>query len=161
MSTSKCSRLEGRVAVRQQPGGGDIGKFLVGRWRISREGAEQSREGGWFPDPEPMVHLGHGLSGFGGRFGETAGHHEDRVRVLPPESAGQRTGIPVGPAGDGAAVDDQDVGGGPALHDLEPGARRMGEYRRGVGEVRLAADGYDREATAHSIQPPPRTSSPS
>jgi hypothetical protein len=37
----------------------------------------------------------------------------------------------------------------------------VGEDRRGIGEVRLAADGYDREASAHSIQPPPRTSSPS
>ena len=75
--------LQKYAAVPQQPVGREIGKFLVGRSRVPGQGAEQPRQGGRVPDPEPMVHLGHGPRGLRGSFRRAAGHHEDRARMLP------------------------------------------------------------------------------
>src|SRR5512139_493633 len=107
-----------------------------------------------------MVHLGDPPPLPWGDFRVAPREDDDGAGVFPPEAPGQSAGVPVGPVGDGAAVDDEDVGGGAGWHDGKPRAGGARDDAGGVGEVRLAADRYDREAPAHSIQPPPSTSEP-
>ena len=112
---------------------------------LSPDFPEEGRKSAVLSGADPVVGFAKRIPGSGRDPRVTARQNDRGARMVPARPADGGPAVPVGPVGDRAAVDDDDVGIAVCGdNDFEPGGDRFPDDGGGIGEVRLAADGYDR-----------------
>ena len=88
-----------------------------------------------------------------GPLGIAAGDPEGRSGVLPGQAADSLAGLLIGPGGDGAGVDDQQVRGRPRVRGAPAPERQFPGHPGRVALVHLAAEGDEAENKHKVILP--------
>ncbi len=136
----------------------DVGDLGAGG-RVGR-GGEMLQQVALLLVAENEGNSGDGEEGLRIDLSVTARHHHPAIRIEAPRPADQVARLGVGGGGDGAGVDQDQVGPRFEGDDLVAGPAQAFLQGRRLELVGLAAEGGDGGGGRHSIQPPPRTRSP-
>ena len=121
---------------------------------------EEFDQAAFFLVAEHQRNARQGLQGGRVDLGVAAGDDHPAALVEAPGPAHQVARLAVGGGGDGAGVDQHQVGAGFEGDDAVAGLFQALLQGRRLELVGLATEGGNGDGTLHAIQPPPRTASP-